>query len=149
MEGIVPLAKVTRSQIPKMPELRGTVEVLQPIPSLDRERNRGPERLKVSRGLACSRATICLLFLFSMLLPSLCGIEWNSTSVNKGKEGSNSITRSLNNLEPNFSFLFFLTQRPYVQKLTVQSTLSKTMSLCRNVFSHMHLKKIANNNNKK
>ena len=75
------------------------------------------------------------------LLQSLSSTEWNSTSVHKGPEEGNFITRSLNNLEPNF---FFLMQRPYVQKPTVQSTLSKTKYICRYVFSHMHLKKIPN-----
>ena len=38
-------------------------------------------------------------------------------------------------------------QRPYVQKPTVQSTLSKTKSICRYVFSHTHLKKTAKKRN--
>ena len=78
--------------------------------------------------------------LLQCLLQSLSSTEWNSTSVHKGTEEGNFITRSLNNLEPNF---FFLMQRPYVQKPTVHSTLSKTKSICSYVFSHMHLKKIA------
>lgn len=131
-------ARVTRSHIPQMPVLRGTVKTFWPTLSLDGQRNRVKEVPDPPATCRKEGYPFSSLWL-QCLLQSLSSTEWNSTSVHKAPEEGNFITRSLNNLEPNF---FFLMLRPYVQKPTVQSALSKTKYICRYVFSHMHLKKI-------
>lgn len=125
--------------------LRGTVKTFWPTLYLMDRETKFQEEVPDPPG-TCRKEGYPFSFLWlQCLLQSLSSTEWNSTSVHKGTEEGNCITRSLNDLEPN-SF-FFLMQRPYVQKPTVQSTLSKTKSICRYVFSHTHLKNTAKKRN--
>lgn len=96
-------ARVTRSQIPQMPVLRGTVKTFWPTLSLDGQRNRVKEVPDPPATCRKEGYPFSSLWL-QCLLQSLSSTEWNSTSVHKAPEEGNFITRSLNNLEPNFFF---------------------------------------------